>query len=204
MDHRPLDEQLKARIEKSEAARKKQDAQAKSFSQARKNARKDGLCDSVVYALPTRSASKRIYWRDLEAEEAKARGEDVEGNQVHQHRAEEVDERSTSRFRTLCCKPVHPGKRKCREHYVREVLHVSSLGDARGKRFRPFKVWQLPLADMSPDQGALLEDTARLPLETPYEAVIAAMNEADPSNPLHPIHTPPAKAPRRSRRAPQS
>lgn len=201
--------QLQDMIAKGNAARDAERAREADFKQKRKDARRAGLCVSEVRALPSRSTSQRkTYWRDLENAEAEAQaraaGEEEadlphDKNLVHQHRHREVDARSSRRFLTLCCKPVHPGKRKCREHYLREVLHVSSLGDARGKRFRPFKAWQVPLGDMSEAQEALLADKERLPLHTPYEACIAAMSAIDPEHPLKPILARPLKAPKRSR-----
>lgn len=196
----PLPDQLQAAIARSNAARQEHMDQEAAFRQTQRKARKDGLCDAEVQALPSRPTSRRkTYWRDLETAEAKARGEDVKENEVQRHRVGEVDKRSSRRFRTICCKPIHPGKGKCREHYLREVLHVSSMGDARGKRFRPFKDWQVPLGDMSETQQDLLADTKRLPLKTAYEDCIATMNAVDPSHALQPIYEPPRKAPRRSR-----
>ena len=76
---------------------------------------------------------------------------------------------------------------------------MSSLGDARGMRFRPFKAWQVPLRDMSDIQEALLADKERLPLPTPYEDCIAALSAIDPEHRLSPILEKPPKAARRSR-----
>lgn len=201
--------QLQELIAKGNAAKDAERGREAVFEQKREDARRAGLCDSEVQALPSKPTSqKKAYWRDLENSEveaeARAAGEEEadlphDKNLVHQHRVGKPDDRSSRRFRTICCKPVHPGKRKCREHYLREVLHVSSLGAARGERFRPFKAWQVPLGDMSDSQEALLADKERLPLPTPYAACIAAMSDIDPEHPLKPILERPPKTPKRSR-----
>lgn len=193
--HSHDDEQLADMIARDAARRQTLADQEAGFKLARRNARKDLLCAATVKVKPS-SASKpsRVYWKDLENTEEKGR------NRVQTYRDDVTGSRDHRRhLRSLCCKPVHPGKTYCREHYLLMVLHVSSRGHASGHNYRPFKAWQVPLRDMSESQEKLLADPERLPLETSYEDCLKALNTLDPSRPLLPIYKPPSKAPRRSR-----
>lgn len=71
----------------------------------------------------------------------------------------------------------------CKEHYLRDILKVSTSG--KSPRFRPFWQYQVPLRDMTD----IHHETLRaLPVTTPYDECITRMNEADPSASLKPIY----------------
>jgi len=75
----------------------------------------------------------------------------------------------------------------CKEHYLRDILKVSTSG--KSPRFRPFWQYQVPLRDMTDIHH---ETLGALPVATPYEECIARMNEADPSQSLKPIYAKPS------------
>lgn len=91
----------------------------------------------------------------------------------------------------VCCREVISiGRVKkkrtlyCREHYLSEVLKVPLSQAGNGKKRRPFKAADVPLALMS----LIQHDTLRkLPIGTGLVDCIKAMNEADSRSPISQI-----------------
>ncbi|HWD12243.1 MAG TPA: hypothetical protein VG519_02720 [Pseudochrobactrum sp.] len=69
----------------------------------------------------------------------------------------------------------------CREHYLSEVLKVPLSQAGNGKKRRPFKGSDIPLALMSLIQHDILR---KLPIYTDLADCIKAMSEADPRSPI--------------------
>lgn len=74
------------------------------------------------------------------------------------------------------------GRGYCAEHFRSHILYLPSLrSDRAGKgiTYRPFRAAEFPSGRLSEKQIDLMNDLARLPMDTPLEECIARLNAED-------------------------